>query len=443
MDSELKKLRIDRKPVKADSGRKLRYWVLAATAGAIALVGVAAASMTWNSPQEVEVTHASLITADPAEGDTILSATGYIVTAHKIEVAAKVVGRVAWIGIEKGDHVSQGQVLVRLEDDEYRARLLEAQGQWESLKAKLQELENGSRPEEIARAKADYEEASADMVNAGITLQRTRELAKAGVLSQQALDDAQGKYDSLVAKTASLQNSYLLARRGTRQEEIDSMRAQVRQAKGELDYAQTQLDATEIRAPVSGVILERNVEKGEFVTTGFVGDKGAKGYVLSMADLGDLEVELDIGQNDFAKIKPDEPAVVTTDAYPDRRYQGEIHEIAPEANRQKATVQVKVRIDKPDEYLRPEMNATVAFLATKPRGGIASVRKLPYVPASAIQQGYVFLIENDHVRKRPVQTATSTPQGVPIVKGLSGGEELVLNPSAQMKDGQRVRVKRG
>ena len=115
---------------------------------------------------------------------------------------------------------------------------------------------------------------------------------------------------------------------------------------------------------MAGTILERNVEHGEFVTTGFVGERGAKGYVVSLADLQDLQVELDISQNDFAKLGPQQRASVTTDAYPDRTYAGSIVEVAPEANRQKATVQVKVQILRPDAYLRPEMNASVAFVGS-------------------------------------------------------------------------------
>lgn len=120
-----------------------------------------------------------------------------------------------------------------------------------------------------------------------------------------------------------------------------------------------------IKAPVTGTILDRNVEKGEFVTTGPVGDKGAKGYVVALADLNDLKVELDINQNDFARLGSRQKATVTTDAFPDRHYDGAIDEVSPEANRQKATVQVKVKILQPDSFLRPEMNASVAFLAEK------------------------------------------------------------------------------
>ena len=121
-------------------------------------------------------------------------------------------------------------------------------------------------------------------------------------MPQQSVDDAQARYDGAIHKVDSLQKTYDLVKLGPRQEEIDSLRGQVEQAKGALAYAETNLANTIIRAPVTGTILERAVEKGEFVTTSFVGDRGAKGYVVSLADLNDLEVELDISQNDFAKL---------------------------------------------------------------------------------------------------------------------------------------------
>ena len=156
----------------------------------------------------------------------------------------------------------------------------------------------------------------ADLENARVTLNRTRSLVEQGVLSKQALDDAQARYDSQVARFASYEKTNALVRIGPRREDIDAMRAQVKQAEGTLAFAQTQLDNTVISAPISGAILERNVERGEFVTTGFVSDRGAKGYVVSMADLTDLQVELDINQNDFAKLGPRQPAVILTAGEP-------------------------------------------------------------------------------------------------------------------------------
>src|SRR5262249_4069704 len=280
-------------------------------------------------------------------GAAILNATGYIVAAHKIELASKVSGRVAWIGVDKGDRVKQGQVLVKLEDEEFRARLTEAQGQLNSLKARLAALENGSRPEETARSQADLEQVRADLENARVTLERTRTLVEQGILARQSLDDATARYNAQMARHTSFRQSYVLVRTGPRREEIQAMRAQVTQAEGSFAFARSELDNTIIRAPISGVILERNVERGEFVTTGLASDRGAKGYVVSLADLGDLQAELDMGKNVFAKLSGGQPAIVTTDAYPDRKFKGIIAEISPEANRQKATVQIKVKWSNP------------------------------------------------------------------------------------------------
>jgi len=362
MTVNLEGLRIDRarKPASRSHVRALMATITVAT---LLLVG---GGLVYRS-QMKKVSKAGIVSTavplpvKPGRGEPVLNATGYVMAAHKIEVASNVVGKVAWVGVEKGDRVQYGQPLVRLEDEEYRAQVLQAEGNFENLMARLAALEHGSRPEEIAKAKADVDSAKADMENYDASLERWRRLAKDGVAPKQALDDAKAKYDSQAGRVVSLERIYELARLGPRKEEIDAARAQVKQARGALQYARTQLENTIIRAPVSGTILERNVEKGEFVTTGFVGDRGAKGYVVSLADLNDLEVELDINQNDFARLRPNQQAVVTTDAYPDRRYFGYIREISPEANRQKATVQIKVKIEKPDQFLRPDMNASVAF----------------------------------------------------------------------------------
>jgi HlyD family secretion protein len=444
MESQLKDLRIDRSKRRPDQPSPWAVrWIIAGVA-IFALLGLARfISAKLNAATEVEIirVHATAPLANGG-GAVVLNATGYIIAAHKIELASKVVGKVASINVEKGDKVKAGQVLVRLEDDEYRARVLESQGQLETLKARLAQAEHGSRPEEIAKAKADVEQAIADRENARVTLDRARGLVQDKVMAKQTLDDAQARYEGAAAKVASLERASDLVRLGPRHEEIDALRAQVNQAQGTLNYAQVQIDNTVIRAPIDGTILERNVEKGEFVTTGFVGDKGAKGYVVSIADLHDLEVELDINQNDFAKLTATQPGIVTTDAYPDRKYQGVIHEISPEANRQKATVQVKVRVINPDSYLRPEMNASVAFYSNeKPSGRESEAKPMVIVPASAIKENSVFVVLGGKAVRRSVKVAGTTAQGVQVTEGLIGGEDLVANPSADLKDGQKVRAR--
>jgi HlyD family secretion protein len=442
MATELKDLRIDRTSRRSRESKPIVQLIAIAIVLVAVAMGALFAYQKLNAAVPVQVIQVQSPMNESAAGEqVILTATGYIVAAHKIEVASKVVGRVDWIGVEKGDRVKAGQVLVRLEDDEYRAQLRQYQGQLSNLQAKLEELQNGSRPEEVAKARADTEQAKADLENAKVSLDRTRQLVREGVLAKQSLDDAQAKYDGDVAKVASLQRTLDLSVLGPRKEEIAQVKGQIEQARGALEYAQTQLDNTIIKAPVTGTILDRNVERGEFVTNGFVGDKGAKGYLVTMADLNDLQVELDISQNDFPKLGPRQKGIITTDAYPDRKYQGEIAQVSPEADRAKATVQVKVKVLNPDEYLRPDMNATVSFYNDVKAAPASETKRVVVIPQGAVQNGSVFVIVNGHARKRPITTGGASEKGVLVESGLIGGEELIVSPPAGLKDGQKVEVK--
>jgi HlyD family secretion protein len=445
MDQELKNLRIDRSREFEPAGSKwaTRWIVIGIVLFVLAGAG-ATAHRYLNAAIEVSTARAqSQQLAGTAPGaEVVLNATGYIVAAHKIQVASKVVGKVAWIGVDKGDRVKEGQVIVRLEDDEYRAQLQQARGQLANLEARLKELENGSRPEEIAAARANLEQARADRENARIQLERTRKLHAEGVFPKSSLDDAQARYDASAARVNSLEKTYELVRIGPRQEQIQAMRGQVEQARGIVSFADTQLSNTIIRAPVTGTILERVVERGEFVTTSFVGERGAKGYVVSLADLNDLEVELDISQNDFNRIMPRMRGIVTVDAYPDRKWDGVIDEISPEANRQKATVQVKVKVLRPTEELRPEMNTSVAFISEGRAGtAVAAGKPVVYIPPAAVRNDRVYVVVGEKVVERAIKTSGNTPQGLRIEEGLIGGEDLVLSPPADLKDGSKVRRK--
>lgn len=442
METELKSLRIDRSAKRSQEPKTASKLLILAVVVALAAIGSVYGYRKLNAATPVEVVQVqSPVAASSAGEQNVLTATGYIIAAHKIEVASKVNGRVEWIGVDKGDRVKAAQVLVRLENDEYRAQVTQQQGQLANLQAKLQEALNGSRPEETEKARADVNQSKADLNNSKVSLDRTQELVKEGVLAKQSLDDAQAKYDGDIAKVASLQRTLDLSALGPRKEEIEQIRGQIQQAKGALDYAQTQLDNTVIRAPITGTILDRNVEKGEFITTGFVGDKGAKGYIVTMADLNDLQVELDISQNDFPKLGPQQKGVITTDAYPDRKYQGFVAQVSPEADRAKATVQVKVKVENPDGYLRPDMNATVNFFNDAQARPSETAKQVIVIPQGALQGDSVFVAVNGHARKRGVKTGGSSGRGVLVESGLIGGEDLIVNPPADLKDGQRVEVK--
>lgn len=394
---------------------------------------------------EVEVVRATAESGDAA-GSTVLSASGYIVAHHKISVNSKVTGRVAWIGVEKGDKVTEGQVLVRLEDEEFRAVYEQARGGWESAKARLAEAEHGSRPEEIQQADHNLAEARATAANDKVTLDRTHDLFAQGVVSKQNLDDAQAKYDADQQRTDSLAQSYQLSKLGPREEEIDRARADVDTAKGQMDYAKSQLDATVIRAPVTGTILERTAEKGELVTAQFASgaEGGPRGSVVALADLNDIQVELDIAQDDFAKLSPHQEGIVTLDAFKDRSYKGEIAEMSPEANRQKATVQVKVQILQPDSYLRPEMNATVQFKAPATKDDKnAGKQTYVFVPTAAVRDKdgakYVLIAFNGKALRRDVHVKGERSGGY-LVDSLIGGESVITSAPANLEDGQKIHI---
>jgi HlyD family secretion protein len=455
VETDLQKLRID-KAHRAKRDESTPWpWVL------VALLAVVAAGGFWqwrtaSAAQPVQTLRVRLpdpgavssTTASAGDDDAVLlNATGYVMAAHKIELASKSIGRVAWVGVEMGDKVKKDTVLVRLEDDEYKARVAQQQGLVDNAKAQLAELEAGSRPQDIAAAKARVDQAQAELTNAEISLDRLKGLEATRAVSRQQIDDADALVRGKRAALETVRQQYELARAGPRKETIDAQRATVRQLEGSLKLATIDLDNTVIKSPVNATVLSRNVEVGEFVTTGFVGDRGAKGFVVSIADLNDLRVELDISQNDFAKVAPKQPCRIVTDAYPDKKYNGVVDLISPEANRQKATIQVRVKVLDPDDLLKPDMNATVSFLATKKtppttRGASAGIADRPpiRIPASAVRDNAVFVVENNKAVRRPVTVTRTSGKDVQVEKGLIGGEDLILSPPETLQDGAPVKI---
>src|SRR5579862_6726461 len=450
---DLQSLRIDRSQ-RGETPGEPSIWARRYIIGGIAvvvllgLITVAYRVASADVP-EVEVVRATAQTTGNDVAGTVLSATGYIVAHHTINVNSKITGRVAWIGVEKGDRVKEGQVLVRLEDQEFRAAYDQAKGAVENARAYLEELQHGSRPEEIQQAQHNLDEARATSANDKLTLDRTKELAASGVLSRQQLDDATAKFEADQQRANSLEKAFQLAKIGPRPEELARAQGALMQAQGQLDYAKSQLDAAMIRAPVTGTILDRTAEKGELVTSGFASTAagGPQGSVVSLADLNDLQVELDIAQADFARLGPTQKAKITTDAYPDKEYDGVIAQISPEANRQKATVQVKVQVSNPGKYpdvqLRPEMNATVKFIANdtpKNATGPSGV----YVPSSAIRdrdgKKIVLIAYNGKAVSREIHISGQSSDGA-LVDGLVGGESVITTTPATLKDGDKIKIK--
>jgi len=296
--------------------------------GTVALVLVVAVYFAWprksDSQRGLESTAAAMTPAAPAAaphpvapGDVLLTTSGYIINRERIELSPRFVGTVRWIGVRKGDPVKKGQVIVLLEDSEQRARLAEAEGRMARAQAALV----------ISRTRYD----------------RLKKLREQRVESAQQMDDAEA--------------------------EFNAAEAGLREAQGLLDYAKSQMEWTIIRSPIDGVVLEKLADNDELVSPqSFGGDKGPSTALVAVADPKDLQVEIDLSEADLAKISPGQPCRVTPEAYPDHSYDGFVAEIAPEANRQKGTLQVKVQIKNPDQHLIPELSAKVDFLGAYPPG---------------------------------------------------------------------------
>ena len=438
---ELAGLRIDRsEPAEGPGPSRWAKTYIIVGIVLVALLGLGTlAYRLFASVPEVEVVRAAAEGGNIA-GSVVLTATGYIIPHHKIEANSKVTGRVAWIGVEKGDKVKEGQVLVRLEDQEFRAQYEQARGAADSARAQLEQLEHGSRPEEIQQAENNLSEARATAANDKITLDRTRNLFAQGVVAKQALDDATAKYEASQQRVQSLEQTHTLAKIGPRAEEIARAQGALTQAEGQAAYAKSQLDATVIHAPITGTILERSVEKGELLTGQFA---SAARPVFTIADLNDIQADLDIAQDDFAKLTPHQKAIVTVDAFPDLQWNGVIAEVSPEANRQKATIEVKVQILNPDAHLRPEMNTTVRFVADESKAG-AQQAVGAFVPSAAIRdtdgKKFVFLALQGKAMKREVKILSQRNTGA-LVSGLNGGESVITAAPEDLKDGDKIKVK--
>ncbi|MEW6303057.1 MAG: efflux RND transporter periplasmic adaptor subunit [Verrucomicrobiota bacterium] len=258
---------------------------------------------------------ASTNPAPAGRDNVVLTVSGYIVNRERIELSPRFMGVVKWLGVSKGDSVTNGQVVALLDDAEYKARLAEVEGRLEGAKTA------------ISKAELEYN--------------RVRELAKTAIESKQAEDNAR------------------LA--------VDAARATAKEIEGQRELIKTYIEWTVIRSPINGVVLEKLADANELVTPqSFGGTRGPSTALIALADPNDLQVEVDLNESDLAKIYLKQPCRVSPEAYPDHSYEGYVAERAPEANRQKGTLQIKVQIRNPDKFLTPELTARVDFLGPPP-----------------------------------------------------------------------------
>jgi multidrug resistance efflux pump len=309
-----------------------------------------------------------------ANGSIALEAKGYVIPRRQILVSPQVNGRLLKVMFEEGQRVARDQVLAEIETTDYLADHQRALAAAASSQQRLQELESGNRPEEIAQAEAELAEARALLPQAEAEWKRNDELRASRTIAQLQFEQSEATYLSLKKRVDRLEAAVALMRKGPRQERIEAARADVRQAEADVARTKWRLDNCTVRAPISGTILKKNAEEGNIVNP--IAFNGSFS-LCDMADLSDLEVELFIQERDIARVFVGQHCKVRAEAYPDRTYDGVVSRLMPIADRAKGAVPVRVKLTVPaDEegvYLKPEMGAVVTFLNASTDGQPAAV----------------------------------------------------------------------
>jgi RND family efflux transporter MFP subunit len=402
MPEDLNKLRIERREAAPGAGkrrrRRLPVWALIA-AGLIILLGVLWTTGVLRPAREVETAVVSL--TYPSEGYTLVNASGYVVAQRQANVASKGTGRLEYLGVEEGSRVKRGEIIARLESDDFKARREEAAAR-------------------LGVARSQLAQAQAELSDARLNYDRRKTLVEKGFVPRAEFDAAQARLDTAVAAER-------LAR-----SQIAASEAALRAAEVEVEY-------TLIRAPFDGVVLTKNADVGEVVAP-LASSQNTKAAVVTMADMGSLEVEADVSESNLGKVRAGQSAEIQLDALPGVRMPGRVHMIVPTADRAKATVLTKVRFEKPDPRVLPEMSAKVAFLS-RPVG--ADEKPLLTVPQAALlpREGRTIALVVREGRAHEVAVKTGRKLGslVEVLGGLKEGERVVLRPQG-LPDGAKVKV---
>jgi RND family efflux transporter MFP subunit len=348
-------------------------------------------------------------------GNASVTANGYVVARTRASVAAKLAGRIAELRVSEGSTLRRGEVIARLENADYQAQAAQAEAALSTARAELVE----------ARAERD-------------------------VLAREArrLSDMRAKSPELVAEQEYDMAQSRAAQAAAR---AQASEARIASADANLRFARASLENTVIRAPFTGTVLRKEAEIGEVVAPS-VGGGLTRGAVVTMADLTTLEVEVDVNEAYIARVRKQGPARITLDAYPDTAFRGEVRQVVPTADRQRATVQVKVSIVDRDPRILPEMGARVDFIEEIPRGDSARAASAPAgpprfrVPAAAVREvdgrSVLWLVRDGRLESRPVQAGPVSGGFREIRSGLSGGEMLVVGGVEVPKAGMKVKVQR-
>jgi len=398
----LSDLRLDRDERQPNGSRRWTMIVVAVVLG----VAAVAAVLIARSSRAVTVEVASARPADSARAAaTVLNASGYVTPRRRATVSSKITGKVTEVLVDEGMHVAQGQILARLDDTDARRRGDAARAQRDVATAALDEIE-------------------VSLADAERTLRRTLDLAEEGVASQQDLDSATAAVDGLRARLA-------VARRS-----LDA-------AEADLAVAVQDLENYTIRAPFSGIAVSKDAQPGEMVSPVSAGGGFTRTGISTIVDMGSLEIEVDVNESYIAKVTPGQPAEATLDAYPDWHIPATVRTVIPTADRQKATVKVRLTFDELDPRILPDMGVKVAFRETASEAERAPEAQ-SLIPSSALRRdrdsAIVFVLEGDQLERRAVTAGRALGAEVEIVAGVSPGERVVIGGDADLEDGQRARA---
>lgn len=399
----LDQLRIERTPEKESSGAG-RYFLF----GAVVLLLAAAAYYFWFRPAAVaEIQTAVATKVSSGAASTVLNASGYVTARRQATVSSKFTGKVTEVLIEEGMMVEEDQVLARLDDANIRASYELAAAQLVSSQRSLKETETL-------------------LTEAHRNLERTTQLVERGLASEVEMDRIRALSGSLDAQ-------------------LDRKRADIQVAARQLDIYRQQLEDTIIRAPFAGVIVAKNAQPGEMISPVSAGGGFTRTGIGTIVDMSSLEIEIDVNEAYINRVKPDQDVVATLDAYPEWKIPCNVIAIIPTADRQRATVEVRVGFNELDPRILPDMGVKVGFQEAGSDGSEVKPLAGVQVPGGAIRnedgQGYVLVVANDRVERRAVAVGESRGTAILIISGLSAGERVVVEGPPELTDGEAVREK--
>lgn len=395
---DLDALKIDRNMRRhAETGKRGWIWAI----GFIAVATIAALFLMREKPTPVKVTRVRPLPASASL--TVLTASGYVTPRRRATVAAKITGQVKELLVEEGMVVEEGQVLARLDDAQATARHEAAQAELDVARAALQEI-------------------AANLRLAQANLERTRALFDDRMTSREQLD------------TAETNVAALSARKQVAQERIQS-------AEKTLAIAGQSLEDHIIRAPFSGIAVSKDAQVGEMVSPVSAGGGFTRTGISTIVDMNSLEIEVDVNESYIARVYPDQTVNAVLDAYPDWSIPARVRTVIPTADRQKATVKVRISFDQLDPRILPDMGVKVSF--KEPENTVTRIDGI-LVPASALVERagstVVFVVRGERVERRAVSSGRQSPEGIVVTSGLTGDETIVLDVPAQLKNGTRIQI---